>query len=427
MSILRVANLQFNASGTKRIDYDAVVDDGIIKISADAVRFPVGDNGTRPPSQPGLIRYNSDVGYMEFGGPTKWIQVASNSVYDVANAAYAVSNSALNAANSVNVIPSYNTVNSSYASINSNWTVTNTVYGVANAAFASANNVGPQLAPAYNTANAAFGVANTALQNTNVTLAGNLTVTGNVVANKQVTVTYTPATSVNAAITTAAANTQGGTGYADFLKVTNLSGGTNPNKTFRLNSTGGFEIINSAYTATIFTLDNNGILATAPRGITSSSMPAGSILQVQQGSSTAAWSSSSTGSWVATGLTVSITPTSSSSKILVSIQLSTGQSSSGWATLWGVQRGGVVIGGGASLYGAVAGVWIATDSYQSDNQLYGLSQSYLDSPATTSAITYQVYYYGEGNTGYLNRTPTTGTGTNYATGISTITAMEIAQ
>lgn len=175
MSILRVANLQFNASGTKRIDYDAVADDGIIKISAEAVRFPVGSNGTRPPSEPGLIRYNSDVGYMEFGGPTKWIQVASNSVYDVANASYAATNVAYNASNAAytqsntvntfaygiaanaaaafaaannvgpQIAPAFNQANAAYASINSNWTVTNTVYGAANAA---------------------FGVANTALQNT---------------------------------------------------------------------------------------------------------------------------------------------------------------------------------------------------------------------------------------------------------------------
>lgn len=113
---------------------------------------------------------------------------------------------------------------------------------------------------AYNNSNAAFGVANTALQNTNVTLAGNLTVTGNVIANKQIVVTYTPSTSVNAAITLAAANSQGGTGYADFLKATNLSGGTNPHKTFRLNSTGGIEVINSAYSANLLTLSNEGYL-----------------------------------------------------------------------------------------------------------------------------------------------------------------------
>jgi hypothetical protein len=51
-------------------------------------------------------------------------------------------------------------------------------------------------------------------------------------------------------------------GYADFLRVTNASGGvTNPNKSLRLNSTGGIEIINSAYTATLFTLTDTGNLA----------------------------------------------------------------------------------------------------------------------------------------------------------------------
>ena len=54
---------------------------------------------------------------------------------------------------------------------------------------------------------------------------------------------------------------KGGTGYHDFLKVTNSYGSaTNANKYFRLNSTGGIEIINSAYTANIFTLTDAGVL-----------------------------------------------------------------------------------------------------------------------------------------------------------------------
>jgi hypothetical protein len=153
----------------------------------------------------------------------------------------------------------------------------------------------------------------------------------------------------------------------------------------------------------------------------------GHIIQVQFASSTSAFSSAVNGSWVATGLIGTITPTSASSKILIQIQLSTGQSTSGWSTSWGVQRNSTNIGGGASLYGAVAGVWVATDAYSSDNQIYGLSQSYLDSPASISTLTYQIMYYGEGNTGYLNRVTNTGSATNYATGISTITLMEIAQ
>jgi hypothetical protein len=77
-----------------------------------------------------------------------------------------------------------------------------------------------------------------------------------------VTIAYTPATSIGYGIVVNAANTQGGTGYADFLKVTNTSGGaTNPNKSFRLTSNGGLEIINSAYTGLILSLSDTGNLS----------------------------------------------------------------------------------------------------------------------------------------------------------------------
>ena len=52
---------------------------------------------------------------------------------------------------------------------------------------------------------------------------------------------------------------KGGTGYHDFLSVTNAyPTATNPNKFFRLNSTGNLEIINSAYTTNIFTITDAG-------------------------------------------------------------------------------------------------------------------------------------------------------------------------
>jgi hypothetical protein len=153
---------------------------------------------------------------------------------------------------------------------------------------------------------------------------------------------------------------------------------------------------------------------------------AGAVLQVQQSVLTSVFSSSSTGSWVSTGLSVSITPSSTSSRIFIMLQLSTGQSTSMWATSWGVARNGTPIGGGVSTSGAPANVWIATDSYVSDNQLFGLSMNFLDSPATTSAITYLVQYYGEGNTGYLNRSLNQGSSINQCSGSSTITVMEIA-
>ena len=78
------------------------------------------------------------------------------------------------------------------------------------------------------------------------------------------TVTYTPGTAIGSAITATGKDTQGGTGYFDFLRATNTtSGATNPNKTFRLNSTGAIEIINSAYTTTLMSLSDTGFMSTA--------------------------------------------------------------------------------------------------------------------------------------------------------------------
>ena len=55
--------------------------------------------------------------------------------------------------------------------------------------------------------------------------------------------------------------TIGGTGYTDFIKITNTAAGaTNINKTFRVNNTGGLEIVNSAYNALALSLSDSGNL-----------------------------------------------------------------------------------------------------------------------------------------------------------------------
>jgi hypothetical protein len=66
-------------------------------------------------------------------------------------------------------------------------------------------------------------------------------------------------------LTISSANEQnGGTGYSDIIKLINSkSGATNINKHIRLNSTGGLEIVNSAYTTTVFTLTDGGNLSTS--------------------------------------------------------------------------------------------------------------------------------------------------------------------
>lgn len=73
---------------------------------------------------------------------------------------------------------------------------------------------------------------------------------------------------------------KGGTGYHDFLSVTNSYGSaTNPNKFFRMNSTGNLEIINSAYTANIFTLTDAGVLSVPQISAGGSTGTNGQVLQ----------------------------------------------------------------------------------------------------------------------------------------------------
>lgn len=77
-------------------------------------------------------------------------------------------------------------------------------------------------------------------------------------------ITYTPGTAVGVALTATGKDTIGGTGYFDFLRATNTTSGVaNGTKTFRLNSTGAVEIINSAYSATILSLTDAGAMSTA--------------------------------------------------------------------------------------------------------------------------------------------------------------------
>ena len=91
-------------------------------------------------------------------------------------------------------------------------------------------------------------------------VAGNV-LTGNISTTGNISVAYTGATTVGAAILATGSNTQGGTNYFDFIKVTNTGAGVpNPSKFLRIGPTGAFEVINSAYTATLASLTNDGNL-----------------------------------------------------------------------------------------------------------------------------------------------------------------------
>jgi hypothetical protein len=179
---------------------------------------------------------------------------------------------------------------------------------------------------------------------------------------------------------------------SDFVKVANTSGAgvfssiTNSGLTSGrvvYSTTGGLE------TSSANLLFDGTTLTVANRGIATASMPAGSVLQVVQGSYSASFSTTSS-SYVSTGASATITPTSSTSKILAQVSVNIGNQAYNWLYLT-LYRGSTNI----STVGSTnpAG-WIMTNSV---DYLTTSNFQILDSPATTSATTYTLYIKGQGN------------------------------
>jgi hypothetical protein len=132
-------------------------------------------------------------------------------------------------------------------------------------------------------------------------------------------------------------------------------------------------------------------LANLGDGITGADLPAGSVLQVIQGTTTTSVATTST-TPVDTGLSVSITPTSESSKILVFINQSCNNTRSaannggfGLRLLRGAteveQFNGVTVP-------AYTTVYLNSSASPSGFMSY-VAVQYLDAPSTTSEVTYK--------------------------------------
>jgi len=136
-------------------------------------------------------------------------------------------------------------------------------------------------------------------------------------------------------------------------------------------------------------------------------LPTGSILQVVTVNKTDTFSTTS-GTYVAiTGLSATITPKFSTSKILVLASVAIANDA--FSSYIQLLRGSTVldIGDAAGSRPQVTG---AFGGYGSTAPVYGLDQipvMYVDSPVTTSATIYsfQIRPYAGGQTAYVNRTP----------------------
>jgi len=124
------------------------------------------------------------------------------------------------------------------------------------------------------------------------------------------------------------------------------------------------------------------------------------------------------------GFSVNITPSATSSKILVVVNIKQGGSGNAWAR-YQLQRDSTAIYLGDTASGKTP---CSNFSYESQFSLANVSEYFLDSPNTTSQITYQVYWGARGGSGtiaYLNRTGND-SGDYAPRTASSITAMEIA-
>jgi len=149
----------------------------------------------------------------------------------------------------------------------------------------------------------------------------------------------------------------------------------------------------------------------------SADMPAGNVIQVVSAIKTDAFSSSATSPTDITGLSATITPTSASNKILVFAVLCGNNSSNGMHIRY-VRNGAVLAVGDVSPQAATGLIFEAGGSTVESS-----SYIYLDSPSSTSALTYQGQVWTGGGTSYVNRSPN---GAGSGGGVSTITLMEIA-
>ena len=151
----------------------------------------------------------------------------------------------------------------------------------------------------------------------------------------------------------------------------------------------------------------------------------GKILQVVQTVKTdvTSFSSNSSSTYAdISGMSASITPSSSSNKILVSFVINVSTSTSDRNNSIKLLRGSTAICVGTE--GTSLNVTMADKTF-SNKYMMNFTHQFLDSPSTTSATTYKLQWACEGSGGnqtyYLNRK---GSGTGEGTA-STITLMEV--
>ena len=146
----------------------------------------------------------------------------------------------------------------------------------------------------------------------------------------------------------------------------------------------------------------------------------GNVLQVVQGTKVTGNAVTNT-SYAASGLTVNITPTSSSSKVLVTCNWWAGYPSTNNGQTYTLYRDSTNLDQSSSRTGFNQ-IGSSVDNNNETFQGLAMSLQFLDSPSTTSQVTYELYHKMDGGTGYFNKNQNGDSGSQNT---CVITAMEI--
>ena len=187
-------------------------------------------------------------------------------------------------------------------------------------------------------------------------------------------------------------------------------------------------VTNSGVTSAVA---GRGVSVSASTGAVTTSLAAGTVLQVVTVNDTTQYTYSNGSANQSTyqnitGLVGSITPQSTSNKILVLAQICASQASNSYNAFFRTTRNGTVIGVGNSTgYNGSSTSALRTSD---GGEIGTVAIMYLDSPSSTSAVSYQIQICNSGGSSansYVNRPANASTGWEQ-TGASSIILMEIA-
>lgn len=167
------------------------------------------------------------------------------------------------------------------------------------------------------------------------------------------------------------------------MATSGVSAGSYPLANITVNSKG---IITAASSGTI------GTAQIVDGAVTAAKLASG-IVQVQQTVKTSAFLGDTQTTWTdITDMAVSITPATNSSKVLVQVDLDAFNTLSGGAGACKV--GFRLVRDSTAVYvGSAAGSAILASGYLKSDQHDRIPITFLDSPATTSSVTYKLQYY----------------------------------